>query len=114
MKQGWITFRNTKYHYVNDKLHNDNGPAEIHLDSAGNVTAEFWFENGLQHRDGAPATYVFTEEGIEFYWFYNGKRHREYGPSVDLPNGYKQWYYYGKMFETEEEYEAFLKFKAFI
>lgn len=63
MKNGWITdnFGN-KFHYVNDMLHNDNGPAIIYNDESMS-----WFKNGLRHREDGPA--IKWASDLEEWWY---------------------------------------------
>lgn len=50
------------WHYVNDKLHCDNGPAVI-TDST-----KIWYQHGLCHRIDGPAMII----GTKFFWFHQG------------------------------------------
>ena len=55
------------------------------------------------------------EDQFGLMWFEDDKLHREDGPAVDNNNGTKFWYYKGEYVEcsSQEEFEIFLKFKAF-
>lgn len=89
MKQGWSTDVNgVKFHYVDNQLHNDSGPAIISGSAAG------WFKNGKHHREDGPAV-----EDIE-------SGHREWwheGECIGL-----SWTGF-----TQEKFEQWLKFRAF-
>lgn len=63
MKNGWIISNNTRWHYVNDVLHNDNGPAVIY--SNGD---ESWFRNDKLHRLDGPA----VNWASRYTWYYHG------------------------------------------
>ncbi len=67
----------------NGDLHCINGPA------LKNSTGEFWFKNGLYHRENGPA--IIYLKGRE-EWFLNGKRHREDGPAIIDFNGKEEWF----------------------
>ena len=62
----------TQTHYVNGKLHCDNGPAII------NYSGEYWYKNGLLHRDIEPAVNMPKRKE----WYSNGKLHNLNGPAV--------------------------------
>ena len=62
---------------------------------------EFWYENGLLHREDGPA--VIYSNGHKF-WYKNGKLHREDGPAIVAWNGSKQWWMNGGYFFTKEEW----------
>ena len=74
---------------------------------------KYWFaENGLLHRDDGPA--VEYANGDK-QWYVNGFRHRDNAPAVEYVSGAKRWYYWGVFIDcdTQEEFEAHLKLKAF-
>ena len=50
------------------------------------------------------------------FWRLNGKLHREDGPAIEYPNGHKFWYLNGKATgcNNQEEFEYYLKYKAFM
>ncbi len=52
---------------------------------------------------------------IDKWYDVNKKLHRLDGPAVEYNNGTKFWYYHGKYIEcsSQEEFEKFLKLKAF-
>lgn len=85
MKNGLIIYDNgTKEYYQDGKLHREDGPA---------------YENIYARRE----------------WFLYGDRHRIDGPAIVLFNNSKYWYYYGKFIpcKTQEEFEKYMKLKAF-
>lgn len=58
------------------------------------------------------------------YWAHDGNyfiinpdgtsvRHREDGPAIEHLDGRKEWYYEGKRLPSQNEFEKFLKLKAF-
>ena len=77
----------SKYWYLNDKLHREDGPA---IEYAGGTKA--WWLNGELHRVGGPA--VEYDYGTKFWYLY-GKLHREDGPAFEGANGSKEWYLNG-------------------
>ena len=89
-----IDANGSKYWYVNNKLHRENGPA---CDANGD---KFWYVNGERHREDGPA--MEYADGLKF-WFVKGKRHREGGPACEWANGDKSWYVNGKEL-TEKEF----------
>lgn len=85
MKQGWVTWiNNTRLHFVNDKLHCDDGPASI------SESVSSWYKHGELHREDGPA--VVWVDNTKFYW-YKDKHVSVY---------------------SDEEFLAWVKFKAFI
>ena len=90
MKQGWITLSSgAKYHYVDDKIHNDDGPAVIYSDGT-----KSWFKHNKRHRDDGPA---FENANGNKAWYYEDKY---LGHSLQ---GY-----------TQEKFEQWKKFKIFL
>ena len=90
MKNGWIEDGiGNKRHYVNNKLHNDDGPASIHSNGA-----VFYYQHGEIHREDGPA--VIHPNG-EICYYQHGKIHRDYGPAVIHPNGEICYYQHGKI-----------------
>jgi len=84
----------TKYWYLNDKLHRDDGPAVEYSDGT-----KKWYLNGEVHRTDGPA--VEYSDGTKM-WFVNGKCHRTDGPAVEYAGGINRWYLNNKEFtETE-------------
>ena len=45
-------------------------------------------------------------------WTLNNKYHREDGPAQEYCNGDKVWYYHGKFFTSQEEFERLINLKA--
>ena len=73
MKQGWIKNEfGTKHHYVDDEIHNDNGPAIIFTDGS-----KIWYKHGKIHREDGPA--IERHDG-SVLWFYYDKL---IGKSID-------------------------------
>ena len=70
-----------------------------------------WFKNDKLHRLGAPAIYGAAYEA----WYLDGLCHRVDGPAQTC-DGEKNWFYYGKSIKvsSQEEFEQWLKYKAFI
>lgn len=82
----------TKYYYLGDELHREDGPAIIWEDGS----IEQWFLNNKRHREGGPA--------LEFkigdcYWYQNDRLHREDGPAIIYGDGTKEWYLYDFLIE---------------
>lgn len=97
----------TVKHYLNDFLHNDNGPAVIYdsgtrewyqhgqlhrkdgpaVEHYNNIKE--WYLNGQLHRDNGPAI-----EGKDNLWFQHGILHREDGPALEVNGGSdgNEWY----------------------
>ncbi len=65
MKNGWITAKNgDRKHYLNDRLHNDNGPA-----FEGTNGIKLYYKNGKLHREDGPA---YITEHYKYYYL-NGQ-----------------------------------------
>ena len=41
-------------HYMNDKLHNENGPAKVCYYQNGKIRSESYYINGIKHREDGP------------------------------------------------------------
>jgi hypothetical protein len=62
--------------------------------------SECWFEDGLNHRVGGPATVLVAGDpllhgvidGPASMWYRRGKLHREDGPAVILADGTEMWW----------------------
>jgi len=67
----------------------DGGPAVIRYDIKWNE----WWNNGIRHRDNAPACESFNGEKYE--WWNNGLQHRDNGPA-NVKFGIESWYKHGK------------------
>lgn len=84
-KKHVITRDGATYHYYNQELHRDDGPAVI-----GETGYKAWFKHGIRHRDDGPA--VIHPSGYVAY-YKNGKFHRDDGPAQILPHSKKKsWY----------------------
>lgn len=83
--------RSETQHYLNGRLHRENGPAVINDDGS---TAWMW--KGMLHRDDGPAII------IQSIYSQNGQ------PVVRTT---KEFYFKGKAFKTEEEYLSDTKVK---
>ncbi len=75
-------------------------------------TVEFRNENNQLHNEDGPA--LILSSGSKF-WFINNKRHRIDGPAVEYYNGAKSYYYQDELIvvKTDEEFQRFIKLKAF-
>lgn len=89
MKNGWYDDFDRKLHYVDGKIHRDDGPASI-WDDGG----EAWYRKGLRHRDGGPA--ICRPDGSKT-WYQNGLRHREDGPAVSNSDGSEMFFLHGEI-----------------
>ncbi len=56
----------TKFWYLNEKLHREDGPAVEYASGA-----KYWFINGQRHREDGPAA-EFSDGSKS--WWYHGKR----------------------------------------
>ena len=75
MKNGIVVDKyGTKFHYKDDELHKEDGPAVIYA----NGIVEYRIE-GKRHREEGPA--VVHLDAKEEYWI-DGKKHRENAPAV--------------------------------
>lgn len=74
--------------------------------------AVLWLKNGELHREGGPAV---EWPGGNKEWWVNGKVHRLDGPAIEYHDGHKSWYIEDKYIHcnSQEEFERFLKLKAF-
>jgi len=72
------------YRNENGQLHRIDGPAKIYHDGS-----EEWWQNGVLHRDGEPATIWINTNGITKRWFFNGLLHRVDGPAEEYSDGDK-------------------------
>ena len=60
-------------------------------------------------------TFKQHNNGIKSWW-HNGRLHRIDGAALEFPGGRKSWYLHGKRIncvESQEEFEQYLKLKAF-
>lgn len=111
MRQGWKTDRfGNKNHYVNDVIHNENDePAIIRNDGS-----KEWIFQGERHRDNdMPAIEHSLGDRV---WFKHGEIHRDTGPAIEYSYGACEWYFDGKNTGcfNQEEFEIWLKYKAFL
>ena len=88
----------SKYWYLNDKLHREDGPAVEHSDGT-----KSWYLNGKRHREDGPA--IECSNGTK-YWLLNGKYHREDGPAVEYSDGRVEYWIDDKQWDhlpTQDE-----------
>jgi hypothetical protein len=85
MKNGFRREGNFECHYVNGKLHRDDGPALIHTDGS-----KFWYKHDNWHRVDGPAV-EYTDGGK--LWYLNDKR---------------------LLVKSQEEFEQYMRLIAFI
>jgi len=83
----------TKYWYLNDQLHREDGPAIEYANGD-----KSWYLNGKCHREDGPAVELANGNKL---WYLNGKCHREDGPAIEYADGTKGWYLNGR--EVTEE-----------
>ena len=88
----------SKYWYINDKLHREDGPAIEFVRGH-----KEWFINGKLHRTDGPA--IEYADGSKL-WYLNGEIHRTDGPAFEHTNGYKEWWINGKKM-SEKEFNAY-------
>ena len=80
-----------------------------------------WYFGKLLHREVGPAVEFtgYNRGGIELMaavsWYRYGQLHKETGPAITYINGDTSYYLYGKFIncQTQEEFEQYLKLKAF-
>jgi hypothetical protein len=87
----------SKFWYLNDKLHREDGPA-----FEGSDGTKSWYLNGKRHREDGPA---FEWSSGTKFWYLNGKYHREDGPAIEWSDGTKSWWLNDKRL-TEQQYKA--------
>ena len=87
-------------------IHREDGPAYEGVNGL-----KVWYFDGLLHRDNGPA----YESGKHKAWYHHNERHRLDGPAIEFENGDCEWWFDGKriLVETQEEFEKYLKLKAF-
>ena len=101
--------------YLNGKLHREGDLPAVELSNGDKE----WCINGKHHRDNnQPA--VIRSSGDKF-WCINDKLHRTDGPAIIYTNEYgdssKYWWYLNDEeldCKTQEEFEYYLKYKAFL
>ena len=70
---------------------------------------EFIVENGKEYL-------IIFDMFNNKHWYCDGTiLHRESGLAVEYPDGQKYWFWYGELIDctTQEEFEQYLKLKAF-
>jgi antitoxin component YwqK of YwqJK toxin-antitoxin module len=69
--------------YINGELHNENGPAYIYYYENGQIQSQEWYVHGELHNENGPAHIWYDKNGkIEVqFWNINGIRHNENGPA---------------------------------
>lgn len=105
---GWIESKTgDRFHYVNGKLHNDDGPAVIHADGT-----QSWYIDDNLHRLDGPAIHLSNGSKV---WYKHGKRHREDGPAY-ISSYIIGYYYNGILINVNDDlgFLAFIKFKCFL
>jgi len=90
----------TKWWYLNDKLHREDGPAVEWADGS-----KWWYLNDKLHREDGPA--IEYAHGTK-EWYLNDKFHREDGPAIEYAHGTKRWYLNDKEL-TEEKFNLKIK-----
>jgi len=75
------------YHYKNNRLHRDDGPA---VETA--YGEKYWYKHGQRHRDDGPA--IEYANGNK-HWYKHGQRHRDDGPAVEFEDGGEEWHTHG-------------------
>ena len=86
----------TKFWYLNDKLHREDGPAIEYADGS-----KYWYLNDKLHREDGPAV-EYADGSKE--WYLNDDLHREDGPAVEYADG-KEWYLNGEQL-SETQFNA--------
>jgi len=82
-------FGKQEYYYDN-KLHNDNGPAVIYIDT------QIYYKHGLIHREDGPAIITNSNKNnFKLEWYIDGKKHRDNGPAVMEGNGNMEYWIHG-------------------
>ena len=74
---------------------------EMTVDEDG---TEYWFLNGLLHREDAPA--MIESDGSQ-RWYLNNQLHRTDGPAVILANGTQKWFLNGVLHRTDGPAEIY-------
>jgi hypothetical protein len=84
----------SKMYFKTGVLHRTDGPAVEMLIPDTNIKYTCWCENGVPHRDGAPA--LEFDDGTSVY-IQNGHIHRTDGPAITLPGGTSIWVQHGRI-----------------
>ena len=88
-----------------------NDESTFEVNSFGTV---IWSLNGKYHRENnLPA--IEWANGDKDWWL-NDERHRIDGPAIERIDGSKSWWFKSKLLDckTQEEFEYYLKYKAFL
>lgn len=90
-------------------LHRVDGPAIDYFNGD-----EEWYYEGKLHRIDGPAYLSYNKKYKE--WWFHGDLHRLDGPAIYFSDGQSEWWYRNKSIPctSQEEFEKFLKLKAFI
>ncbi len=69
---------------LGNKLHRDDGPAEIRYYDNGVIMHKKYMQNGVLHNENGPACVAYHNNGKleEISWYINGNYHRDKGPAV--------------------------------
>ena len=94
VKNGWTKEEDKVVHYVDGKIHREDGPALIYADGK-----QYYYQNNQLHRTDGPA--IIWADGTKFYC-QNGEFHREDGPAAIYPNGNKEYWIADKRLPEEE------------
>ena len=68
---------------------------------------KLYLENGKLHRSGGLPAVEYSNGDKEYYE--NNKLHRIDGPAVDFVNGTKQYWLFGKCYDTKKQYDKEVK-----
>ena len=71
---------------------------------------KYWLKDNLYHRLNGPAIDYTNKEK---YWFQNGRKHRLDGPAIVYADGRKEWYLNENRFNTQEQFERYIKLLPF-
>ena len=98
--ENWLKiFKNNNFidYHLGDKLHRNDGPAEIWYFDNGNIKLKKYYINGTLHREDGPAKIRFHQNGNIYFEIYykDGKLHRTNGPAY-INNNIKRKIYYFK------------------
>jgi hypothetical protein len=78
-----------------NRFHCETGPA-LTTETHEFGVRKSWFVLHKRHRVDGPAVDARDQE-----WWLNDQRHRLDGPAVEWANGYKEWWLYGREYQTE-------------
>lgn len=80
---------------------------------------ECYYVDDILHNNSDPAHISYGYNGSK-RWYKKGHLHREDGPAIEYNTGQKSWWYNGQYAGgtytgyTQEQFEAWKRFKAFI